>query len=638
IVVNPSEVVSWINPAGGSWNTAANWLPEHVPGPTDRAVINLPGSYEVYFSANSTMANLTVGGAGVEATLRLNGRTLNLPNSSSVLAGSTLSLDSGRISLGNLADLVVTGTLDFQAGVITASTGRVIVGVGGTGTLSGTGNKYVDGILENRGVLTYNGSNFRFGSDTGNLPAMLVNATGGIINLEGTAGIGQYHSSPYYRFENDGMLVKRGVDTTTTITGILHFANTGEIQIEEGTLNFTGKSTMGGFSSGVGQMSFSDGTHTLQGCILQAPVQLSSATLTCPVNSSIETLTLQASNARLSVASGIELSITGNLDFQAGVITASDGKVVLETGGSGTLSGTGNKYVDGILENRGVLSYTGTNFRFGSDTGNLPARLVNAAGGVFNLTSGGGFSYYHSSPNYLIENAGLLIKESGGQSNFTVPFQNSGTIDLRAPHLGFARSFSMTSGSQILYTVNVLPGSPDDVARIQSTGSVALTGSLTLVPGGIIPEAGQSLSLLSAANLSGSFSSVLGGELGPVNLVPQQVGNVLFLVAQEAVPAQAAGDEILPVPLIKLLPDGTWLVTVDLQTPFARTVALLEGGDPIAPPKLEYSYDLNSWIPLSLPAMPMSAAPGTEAGLLEFRFIPPSDGRAVFMRVSQGTR
>src|SRR6516225_6974243 len=40
------SVVTWINTAGGDWDTPANWLDDHgvsrLPGPGDNAVIDLP--------------------------------------------------------------------------------------------------------------------------------------------------------------------------------------------------------------------------------------------------------------------------------------------------------------------------------------------------------------------------------------------------------------------------------------------------------------------------------------------------------------------------------------------------------------------------------------------------------------------
>jgi guanyl-specific ribonuclease Sa len=45
---------------------------------------------------------------------------------------------------------------------------------------------------------------------------------------------------------------------------------------------------------------------------------------------------------------------------------------------------TGNgKFIDGVLENRGMLTYNGDGVIFGRDAGNLPARIEKAAGGTF---------------------------------------------------------------------------------------------------------------------------------------------------------------------------------------------------------------------------------------------------------------
>ena len=42
--------VTWINPAGGNWNVAANWDTGAVPGIDDDAVIDVPGLVPITFN------------------------------------------------------------------------------------------------------------------------------------------------------------------------------------------------------------------------------------------------------------------------------------------------------------------------------------------------------------------------------------------------------------------------------------------------------------------------------------------------------------------------------------------------------------------------------------------------------------
>ena len=60
---------SWTNPAGGAWETAANW-DSGVPDATDVACITLAGTYTVgQSSSDRTIAGLVVGGAAGTQTL-----------------------------------------------------------------------------------------------------------------------------------------------------------------------------------------------------------------------------------------------------------------------------------------------------------------------------------------------------------------------------------------------------------------------------------------------------------------------------------------------------------------------------------------------------------------------------------------
>ena len=48
----PAATIIWTNTAGGTWNTAANWSPNIVPGAGDTANITTPGTYSVALNVN----------------------------------------------------------------------------------------------------------------------------------------------------------------------------------------------------------------------------------------------------------------------------------------------------------------------------------------------------------------------------------------------------------------------------------------------------------------------------------------------------------------------------------------------------------------------------------------------------------
>src|SRR5436190_23812547 len=64
---------TWTNNAGGNWNTAANWSPNQVPGPTDSATVSINAALTV--STPSAVGNVTFSGATLNgpATLTVGG-------------------------------------------------------------------------------------------------------------------------------------------------------------------------------------------------------------------------------------------------------------------------------------------------------------------------------------------------------------------------------------------------------------------------------------------------------------------------------------------------------------------------------------------------------------------------------------
>src|SRR5436190_10003673 len=130
----------------------------------------------------SVTLSIGTGTAPLLSTVDISGATLAVADSHT-MSNVTIRGD-GRLTMQNNSALTVTGVLDFQQGTITAG-GRVILAPGGTGTLSRGGSKLVDGVVKQRGRLTYNGDRVFFGRDTSNLPARIENAAGGTFIADG---------------------------------------------------------------------------------------------------------------------------------------------------------------------------------------------------------------------------------------------------------------------------------------------------------------------------------------------------------------------------------------------------------------------------------------------------------------------
>src|SRR6516162_9535841 len=76
------STVTWINLAGGGWDTAGNWRDDQginrLPGPNDDAVINVAGNVTITHSQNVTD---TIKSLTASDPLTLSGGTLNVTGS-----------------------------------------------------------------------------------------------------------------------------------------------------------------------------------------------------------------------------------------------------------------------------------------------------------------------------------------------------------------------------------------------------------------------------------------------------------------------------------------------------------------------------------------------------------------------------
>jgi hypothetical protein len=83
LVVGPIHAaeVSWTGGGDGiSFNDAANWTPQSVPGAADHAQIIQSGTYTVQMNRIITLDQLTLGGETGTQTLDLSGQSLTLVN------------------------------------------------------------------------------------------------------------------------------------------------------------------------------------------------------------------------------------------------------------------------------------------------------------------------------------------------------------------------------------------------------------------------------------------------------------------------------------------------------------------------------------------------------------------------------
>ncbi|MFI5461718.1 MAG: hypothetical protein ACHRXM_40555, partial [Isosphaerales bacterium] len=172
--------VTWINPAGGDWDTAANWSSNAVPGSIDDAVIALPNITVTHNSGAGSVNSITS-----QDPIALNGGTLGIASASTINSSLTMSggalVVSGKLSinalfaLGDNSTISGIGTIDAYGGVTVISA-----------TLSGV-------TLNNHATATWrvnDGNGVGINLSSGAAIDNLAGATFTVVDFYGGAGIG----------------------------------------------------------------------------------------------------------------------------------------------------------------------------------------------------------------------------------------------------------------------------------------------------------------------------------------------------------------------------------------------------------------------------------------------------------------
>jgi hypothetical protein len=97
--------ITWANPSGGDWNTAASWSPSQVPGPADKAILALGVTATVDADATVGSLDLSNGALSGSGNLTVNG-TLNWTGGSMNGAGATTVASGGSLVIGGASDKV----------------------------------------------------------------------------------------------------------------------------------------------------------------------------------------------------------------------------------------------------------------------------------------------------------------------------------------------------------------------------------------------------------------------------------------------------------------------------------------------------------------------------------------------------
>jgi hypothetical protein len=503
---------TWTNPAGGDWTVATNWDPNLVPGPNDNVYILI--SAPVTLNTNADCGALTLGGPSAFPSLNGNGvLTVHRPSvwSSGGLNGS----------------------------------GRLVIAPEGLLSLANGGLIFLNGwALENGGTIQWGG--------TGDLglasSAVITNRPGALFDAQIAASIG-YLSGAACRFDNAGTFRKSLATGTNTFSGVVAFNNYGSVEVQTGTLLWSGNlvnngtvtlsagttNRLAGGGSGSGTFTapatalveFSGGTFSLDpGAQLNGAglYKVSSdANLTANTDVPLQNLDLG------STLNGSGLVTVNNvLNWTGGGMDGS-GRTLIAPGAALNVNSTTGVRLNRTLENAGTTLCAGSG---GFNGGAAAAIITNRPGALFEVRNNGSFT--QGAAVCRFDNAGTFRKSlSTGTNTFdgAFNFNNYGVVELQSGTLlcigGFLNNGAITLSAG---TTNRLGGSGSGTGTYTApaTALVEISGAFTLNPGaqlngaGLYKVSGGSL----VANTNVWLQNLdLAGILGGTGLVT--VSNVL---------------------------------------------------------------------------------------------------------------
>ena len=173
------------------------------------AILGLPGVTSAIFNSANQSWTTTTGGV------------LDYPALTSIVMSA---------GLFDIDTTILADTFSWSGGTLSGD-GKIVIGAGVNGTISGSTAKILAVTLENAGHLTYSGSGLSFG--LANQSGTIINLAGKTFSLVNDGDISVNVATAGNGITNAGSLVRYGTGTTTISIPI---ANTGSLVIQQGTL------------------------------------------------------------------------------------------------------------------------------------------------------------------------------------------------------------------------------------------------------------------------------------------------------------------------------------------------------------------------------------------------------------------
>lgn len=302
--------LTWTNTAGGSWNTAANWSPNAVPGATDTAKLTTPGNYTVILDAPVDLLGLELGASS---------------------GTGTQSVSPGNFALNLSSSGVIhrQGRLDWSP----SSTwkGALTVETGGVVTFTNTGTYQLYGVLTNFGTVQL-GHSVSATTLYGYGPTQIHNHGLWLTTTDQNTALINADNVPGKLFQNAGTLRKSGAGTATIGWP---FNSTGTVEQSAGRLEV---SAWTGLSTVRDSVTFVGGLGSPESSVVVA-------------SNAVVNVQSGPFNGNLLVAAGGTLNLTNAGSYALYGAWTNQGTVVLgSANGVTTLYGYGTA----LIENQGV--------------------------------------------------------------------------------------------------------------------------------------------------------------------------------------------------------------------------------------------------------------------------------------------
>lgn len=504
--VKASTTITWINAAGGDWDTSGNWDLHRVPSADDDVVINVAGITVTHAFARAdalhrltsqarislSAGSLAIAGPSViNATFTISGGTLFLIHAT--LAGSGMLVNGGTVAAqGDSAiNVPFTTTANSTLRVLGSNAAdaalRVATGFANNGSieLTSAGAAASATLTVAGGTLTNTaGANINFLAGAGG--SRTLNAR---LDNQGTLTIAQNgrNFTPTGAFTN-AVTLNIGYGSTFTANGA--YSQTGSAVVRyNGTLILAG----GGSNSGsftvaqAGLVLWVAGTFTLDaGTELGGPGLFQIAGATVSIADVVRVPNVELDSGVLTVAGA--LTIINSFTWTGGTMSGT-GSTTLASGSLFTISGAADKALAGQTLNLG-----------GTTTWSDKGSLIFANKAAINNQSGAQFLIMNDQSiqgSGRFSNAGTLVKTVGtGTTSFDtgIAFANDGgTVDVESGTLRFAGDYTQNSGDTILAggatlaaggTVNILDGTLSGSGTIRAdvvnSGQIDPVGILTI--------------------------------------------------------------------------------------------------------------------------------------------------------------